>query len=95
MEGKIMNKRDKQGWLGLSAQIGLTVGLLALTTTRALAVPVVYEVAFTATSGGQFGIGAPLTLTGTFNVDSAFLQQADGSVYAGGDRWVMGSGEQL
>src|SRR5262245_42081701 len=36
-----------------------------------------------ATSGSQFGVTAPATVAGTFEVDDSFLAQADGN-YGGG-----------
>jgi len=51
--------------------------------TQALAAPVVYQFSLTATSGSQFGVSAPATLTGTFTVDSSFLAQNDGNNYPG------------
>jgi Collagen triple helix repeat (20 copies) len=48
----------------------------------AMATPVQYQINLIATIGNQFGVPSPATFTGTFTVDSTFLQQADGS-YAG------------
>ena len=49
---------------------------------QAVAFPVVHQFTLTATSGSQFGAAAPVTFTGSFAVDSTFLEQADGD-YAG------------
>ena len=62
--------------------VGLTAALLSFTSFSALAVPVLHQISLTAVSGSQFGVSAPAIFTGTFSVDSVFLQQPDG-FYAG------------
>ena len=52
--------------------------LLGMSSIPAVAVPVVNQIALHAVSGSQFGAAAPTVFVGTFTVDSAFLEQADG-----------------
>lgn len=63
-------------WILVAACSGIGI-------TQAMAAPVVYQFSLTSTSGSQFGVTAPATLTGTFTVDSSFLAQNDGSNYPG------------
>lgn len=53
--------------------------MLALVAGSAQAALVTIQFNLRATSGSQFGVTAPATLSGTFKVDSAFLAQANGN----------------
>src|ERR1700722_4330972 len=59
----------------------LTAPILLCTvfSAPASADPITVDFSLTATSGSQFGVSAPATITGSFVVDSSFLAQADGS----------------
>src|SRR5215472_16760663 len=71
--------KKRQVRLIISAAALSTTALLGLTSIQTLASPVPYQITLTATLGNRFGVSAPTTFTGTFSVDSTFLQSADGS----------------
>jgi hypothetical protein len=61
----------------------VAIGVVALAAASVQATPVTFNFSLQATSGSQFGVTAPAVLSGTFNVDSSFLAQANGT-YGGG-----------
>lgn len=70
--------------MNLTPSAMVLAGALALLALPAAAAPVTIDFTVTATSGAQFGVSAPNAFSGSFVVDSGFLDRADGTYPAAG-----------